>query len=85
MSFWEKCIDCGRIIGFENYMVSSLMGSYGDLEPPEPDFLCLTCWDSYAHKDKNLLYNVSYLKPLIWRDGVKYRYLPVGDSEVEVK
>lgn len=85
MSFFEKCVECGCFIGIKNHVISSLMGSYGDLEPPEFDFLCLTCWDSKDSKNKDLLYKVSYLKPIIWRNGIKYRYSVWGGREERIR
>lgn len=76
VSFWEKCTDCGQFIGFKNYVVSSPMGSHSDLEPPECEFLCLPCWDFSDRKAKELLYKVSYLKPIILREGVRKVWTP---------
>lgn len=76
--YFEKCASCGRFIGYDNYVVSAPYGTYTDIDPPDEEYVCLRCWDSWDEARKELHYNTSYLKPLIIRGGEKERYIPRG-------
>jgi hypothetical protein len=74
--FFEKCVQCGCFVGFKNYVVSAPYGSYGDLEPPDDEYECLRCWDEQDEEWRALTYKVSYIKPVVVRNGVETRYVP---------
>jgi len=76
MAFFAKCERCGQFIGFANYVIYSPYGSSQDIDPPEPCFECLMCWDGQEEKWRRRTYNVSYIKPRIIRDGQREYYVP---------
>jgi len=76
MAFFAKCERCGQFIGFKNYVIHSPYGGPRDIDPPEPRFECLKCWDGQEEKWRRLTYNVSYIKPRIIRDGQREYYVP---------
>lgn len=67
--YFEKCVSCGRFIGFDNYVVSAPYGGCEDLEPPDDEYECLRCWDKQSEEMRELTYRTSYIKPIVVRDG----------------
>lgn len=69
MSWWAKCEECGRFIGFKNYVRYSYYGTYWDIDEPPPEFMCLKCWDIQTPEEITSLAKVCWHKPWIVRNG----------------
>lgn len=74
--YLEKCCNCGRFIGYDNYVVSTPYGGPTDLDPPDEEYECLKCWDDQEEEWRELTYRISYTKPIVVRDGKKTGYVP---------
>lgn len=73
MMFFAKCEQCGRFVGFANYVVYTSYGRSQDVDPPDPVFECLKCWDGQEKKWRCLTYDISWIKPVVVRDGQRAR------------
>ena len=74
--YLERCCNCGRFVGYTNYVVSAPYGGPLDIDPPGHEYLCLRCWDGMSEAGRELHYRVSYLKPLVVRADGEERYVP---------
>ncbi len=63
------CGSCGKFVGYQNYVTYTLYGGACDLEPPDPEFECLPCWDEQDNKWRELTRRVSWRGPSIVRNG----------------
>lgn len=76
MAFLAKCEQCGRFIGYANYVTYTPYGGCLDVDPPDPAFECLKCWDGQEEKWRRLTYNISWTKPMIVRNHQREQYIP---------
>lgn len=79
MGFLEKCVSCGQFIGYENYVCHTPYGHSGQIDPPDPEFECLTCWDNQEEEWRELTYKISWIKPIVVRNGKREPYIPKED------
>jgi hypothetical protein len=79
--FLAKCEQCGRFIGYNNYVTYTLHGRSQDVDPPDPVFECLKCWDEQEERWRRLTYNISWIKPKIVRNGKTEAYYYVKSTK----
>ena len=78
---FARCEQCGRFVGYANHVIYSPYGGCLDLDPPDPVFECLKCWDEQGEKWRRLTYDISWTKPVIIRDGQRERFIPSIEEE----
>ena len=64
MSKWRydiRCDICGRFVKANNSIWRTRYGRAGDLEPPEDEFICVTCWESFGEEEQKLIENLSWM------------------------
>jgi len=81
VAYFERCEQCGQFVGFANHVVYTPYGRSQDIDPPDPMFECLACWDNQEERWRRLTYNISWIKPVVVRDGKREKYLPSEEEQ----
>ena len=71
-----NCCECGKWVGWKKgYMTFTPFGSVLDMEPPDPQFMHLSCWEKLDEKHR------SYFTKWAWCPA---QIIKPGESQGEV-
>ena len=60
-----KCDICSKFMSFNTGYIWTPYGNSTDMEPPDPEYAHIKCYENLSERQKNLIIKTSWIKPVI--------------------
>ena len=68
MGFSFKCHECGKFMSNDGICYTPY-GNSTMIEPPDEEYICKKCWNGMSNERKELIYRISWHKPMLICDA----------------